>query len=798
MWRGISDPPGAARLVVSVAAGLAAAFATSRLPRRARTPLLALALAAAPLIPVYSGRALLLLALQGPVMVLVAAGSLGLALARSLSVGVPRLRGAGLFLAAFAFNAVLAARIPGAAGPQGDEPHYLLMAQSLASDGDLDLSDDLADGEYSRFYSGRLAGHISENSPPGRLYSIHSPGLAFLVLPAYALGGHRGAQLMLCVLAAVAGLLVHRVVRAALDDQAAALTWALFTFTPPVPIYAVTIYPETPAILGTAYFLWTARGSPGWRQAMGAAAAAGALAWLHSKFVPLGALGLAFTLLRPCSWRVRAAATGAFAAMVAGVLWYFHAHYGVASLYAAIGPADLDLRRLPRNMAALFFDRQFGLFAFAPVWLMALPGAALLLRARPADAIRALALASVPIAAAAAYVGWWGGAAPPARYLVPALPAIALLAAPALRARKEAAAVLGVCGLVLALLAAGAPRILHNRADGESLLLRNLAPGVDLDTLLPSFFERGPETAVLTLTLLGALALAWRFRLLGLVAGAAAYLVVAGAMRERPLIDQRLATEDIVDRWDGDGSWAGPMGPPNLRTLAMPIELQRGPWVIAGGEYRHSRRTGLPPGSYRMDLRASAADPGPYRMRVELHAGELPLGQAVLTDVEPRAVFPVLLPAGARQIGVTAIGQAGLARLEKASLVPEALVRRRRRGEFPNPLRATTDRYRVGGPLVRATALDRSEPEGDGFRVAGDGGRFLVDGPTAGSARVEIRRASLRPGDEVRWGERILPLGTGLESVIVLPLADGEDLGRASVVPVDIRAPGAWVRFSAP
>jgi len=32
--------------------------------------------------------------------------------------------------------------------------------------------------------------------------------------------------------------------------------------------------------------------------------------------------------------------------------------------------------------------------------------------------------------------------------------------------------------------------------------------------------------------------------------------------------------------------------------------------------------------------------------------------------------------------------------------------------------------------------------------------------------------------------------------VLVLPMAEGADLGRASVVPVRVRAPGAWVRFS--
>jgi hypothetical protein len=797
VWRGMSAPPSVLRLVLSLAAGLAAAVATRKSPRRWRTPLIALALAGAPLIPVYTGHALPLLALQGPVLSFVAGGAIALALARRMAVGEPgHMPGLLLFGAAFAFYAALGARIPGPAGPQGDEPHYLTMAQSLWSDRDLDLTDEFANAEYAPFYAGTLSGHISENSPPGTAYSIHSPGLALLVLPAYAAFGHRGAQLTLAALAALAGVLVHRVVRAAVDERAAAITWALFAFTPPVPIYAVTLYPETPAVAATAYFLWTGRGRPGWREALGAAATAGALGWLHSKFVPLGALGLAFTLLRPCAARVRAAAVALFVVMVSGVIWYFHARYGQASLFAAIGPADLDLQRLPRHVLALFFDRQFGLFAIAPVWLMALPGAVLLFKARTGDAIRALVLASVPIAAGAAYVGWWGGSAPPARYVIPALPAIALAAAPAFRARKDMAVVLGACGLVLVGLAADAPRILHNRGDGESLLLRNLAPAVDLDAFLPSFFDRDAATLVLTLTLLAAFALAWRFRLLGLVAGATAYVLVAGTLRDRPLVDRRLATEDIIDRWE-PGRWAGPMGPPSLRTLAMPLELQRGPWVLAAGEQRNSRRTGLPPGAYRVELRASAVEPGPFRMAVDVYAGELLLGQAVLTDEQPSVAFPLLLPAGVRQLGLTAMGEAGRARLDDARVVPEAVVPRHRRDDYPYPQRAIAELYRVGGPLVRATAVDRSEPEDGGFRLAGAEGAFLVDGPSAASVRIDVRRLSERAGDEVRWGGRVVPLGSGVTSVLVLPLAEGEDLGRASVVPVRVRARDAWVRFSA-
>jgi len=796
-WRGMSAAPGPLRILLSLAAGALAALAMQRSPRRWRTPLIGLALAGAPLVPVYTGHVLPLLALQGPVLSFVAGASVALALARRMADARPgRVRGRVLFVAAFTLYAALATRIPGPAGPQGDEPHYLTMAQSLWSDRDLDLTDEFAGAEYARFYAGTLSGHISENSPPGRLYSIHSPGLAFLILPGYAAFGHRGAQLLLSALAAVAGVFVYRVVRDALDERTALVTWALFALTPPVPIYAVTLYPETPALAATAFFLWTGRGRTGWGRALGAALVAGALGWLHSKFVPLGALGLLFTLMRPCAGRVRAAAALLFAALVAGTLWYFHALYGSASLFAAIGPADLDLQRLPRNVLALFFDRQFGLFAIGPVWLLALPGIVMLFRMRLGDTIRVLALASVPIAAGAAYVGWWGGSAPPARYVIPALPALALAAAPAVRARKGMAVVLGACGFVLVGLAAQAPRILHNRGDGESLLLRNLAPAVDLDAFLPSFFDRDAATLVLTLTLVAAFALAWRFRSAGLAVGLAGYVLVAGTLRDRPLVDRRLATEDVVDRWE-PGQWSGPMGPPSLRSLAMPLELQRGPWILAAGEQRNSRRTGLPPGAYHVELRASSAEPGPFRLAASLYAGELSLGEAVLTDAQPSAVFPLLLPGGVRQLGLTAMGEAGRARLDHALVVPEALVPRHLRDDYPYPLRAIAELYRVGGPLVYATAVDRSEPEDGGFRLGGPEGAFLIDGPPAASVRVDVRRASGQAGDELRWGRRVVPLGAGATSVLVLPMAAGEDLGRASVVPVRLRAREAWIRFRA-
>src|SRR5205823_11073603 len=118
--------------------------------------------------------------------------------------------------------------------------HYLVMAQSLWSDGDLDLTDEFANQEYAAFFPGRLLPHPSPSTPAGHLYSLHSPGLPLLILPGYALGGLRGAQLVLAAMAALTGVLVYVVVRAAAGESAAAITWALFAFTPPIAIYAVS------------------------------------------------------------------------------------------------------------------------------------------------------------------------------------------------------------------------------------------------------------------------------------------------------------------------------------------------------------------------------------------------------------------------------------------------------------------------------------------------------------------------------------------------------------------------------
>jgi hypothetical protein len=804
LWRGMSDPPGAGRLLLAAAIGIAGAALLRRRPAAVRRPLLILLLAAAPLVPLFTGRGLVLLALQGPALVLVASAALAVALVRAAAeAGAPpaRVPGGLLFAAVFLFYALLGTRLPGPAGPQGDEPHYLVMAQSLLSDGDLDLRDEFKHREYSGFFAGTLQPHTSPRSPAGRTYSIHAPGLAALLLPAYALGGHLGARLFMSALAALTALLVHRLVRdVSIHPGAATAAWAILAFTPPLALYAVALYPEVPAALATAAFLILARRDPGWGGAILAAVVASALPWLHPRLLPLAGLGLALTLARRCPWAARVSAAAVFAASLSLLLLFFRSLYGRASLAAAYGPGfstDVTPARAPWGAAALLLDRQFGLLAVAPVFVLALAGGAALLRWRPGDATRAALLGGATFLTGASFSMWWGGACPPARFVVPALPALALALAPALHARRDAAAALGGIGLALVAVAADAPRALHNRADGESALLRVLAPALDLDGLLPSFVLGGPQAPLLALSLAAAATLAlwrgWR----GLMVGALGYAALAAGLRTEPLIDRRLATLDLLEAWE-PRRLAGPMGPPALEDLRVPLDLRSAPWQVRERDVLTSRRIDVPPGSYRLEVvgRALAAERGARVARLDLVAGELALGSAYLQEGEAAPLLPLLLPAGARRLALVASGVQGTALVEEARLVPQQLVPRGRREDFAWLRVPEPDRYRVGAGDVRTTCLDRSEPEGEGFRLQGQGGSFLVESGRGAEVIARVTRPRPSASDALSWGARRVPLGTARELEVRLPPGEGIALGDTAVVPVRLSAYGAWITFS--
>lgn len=370
----------------------------------------------------------------------------------------------GVVVAAWAMIAIPARPTVGAR-TTADEPQYLLSALSLAEDHDLSIGDELAAQRYRPFHEVALPTQ-TQVLPGGRQISPHDPLLPVLLAVPMGLGGWAAAKATLAVLAGVlAGLLVwtaHR--RFAVPLGVAAGTVVAFGVAAPLSAYATQVYPELPAALAVTVAIAALTGERRGRDLVVFAAAVVALPWLGVKYVPVaGVLAAVATFLLVSAGR-RRAALGVLAGLGVAGLAYVVVHrllYGGWTVYAAgdhfaggeltvMGDRPDRLGRT-RRLAGLLLDRGFGLAAWMPGYLLAVPALAALARRRPPGW---LALAA-PLAAGwatATWValtmhGWWW----PGRQVVVVVPCLVLAVAwwagrvPAVRTLVAAAGAIGAC-----------------------------------------------------------------------------------------------------------------------------------------------------------------------------------------------------------------------------------------------------------------------------------------------------------------------------------------------------------------
>jgi hypothetical protein len=268
----------------------------------------------------------------------------------------------------------------------GDEPHYLLAAESLLDDGDVDVKDEYAARAYDDFYPYDLDRHGEETE--GRLHEPHGIGFPLLILPAYAVGRAEGVELFLAAVAALAVALAYRLALRVAPDPWAIGAAAVAGLSPPFLAYGSAVYPELSAgaaLAGATLLALRLDERPGWRAAFGCFALLGMLPWLGTKFALPGlVIGLfaARTLWRA---RRRTLAVGAVELSlfsVALMVGINEALYGGPTPYSAevAGESATDasfpggyLERSYR-LVALFLDREYGLLRWAPVFVLVFVG----------------------------------------------------------------------------------------------------------------------------------------------------------------------------------------------------------------------------------------------------------------------------------------------------------------------------------------------------------------------------------------------------------------------------------------
>jgi hypothetical protein len=437
--------------------------------------------------------------------------------------------------------------------PRGDEPHYLIITQSLLYDGDLRIENNHARVDYAAYFPVELRPDYLRRGTDGEIYSVHAPGLPALVLPAFAVGGYPAVVVFLILVSglgsAVSWWTVWLLTR---RTGAAWVGWAAVAWSSTFVFHTFKVFPDGVAAVGVSIGVWALlvplAGSP-WRwTAFGAVLAW--LPWLHTRYSVLaGVLGLTIGARLLRSERPSRNLMALLAVPIASAAgWFasFWAIYGTLDPRAPYGGyIQSSVAYIPKGLVGLLFDQEFGLVAYAPSFLVALAGLAVLIAAPsrvvpPPERARwravgiALLVVVVPyVLLAAAYRMWWGGASAPARFLAPVTLALAVPAGAwwvALRhpsSRLFALASVAVSGVVLlALITGDRGYLAFNPPDGYALLLDWAFRTADVAHAMPSVFRHVPATVfTLVLVWVGALVAAWLV-LVGLA---------RGVVRSRPL-----------------------------------------------------------------------------------------------------------------------------------------------------------------------------------------------------------------------------------------------------------------------
>jgi hypothetical protein len=580
-----------------------------------------------------------------------------------------------LFIGAASFRMTLTPILPG-----GDEPHYLVLAQSLWRDHDLKIENNHDRGDYREYFARDLAPHYLTRGADKEIYSIHPIGLPLLIAPVYALGGYRAVVLALVLVGALAAAAMWRFTRDLTGSaMSATIAWIAVVFSVPFVFNSMSVYPE---IVGAgcvlAAFLtgWPRNGDGGDSLARWwvAGVCLASLPWLATKYVFMtAALGLvlagrAWAIPGRGRWwpprdgwlpRVAALAVPGLASFVAW-LAFFKWIWGAASPAAPYGA--MTQTRAPYLITGgpgLIFDQEYGLLAYVPVLVVALWGWWGMLRTggtRRRLAIESIAVVAALLAAVGAFRIWWGDASPGR----PIVAALLLWAIPLACHFADAADRPGRRAWTLTLLAVGCVMttaalfiegglLVASSRDGLSRLLQWLGGSSDLWTLAPSYIAHELPFAIgmsLVWLVLAGVAVWWVDRVSGRGSatrlGPALLRATLAACTLVPLAGTLFpaviggALQDPVPAWarsrspllDGFSSTARP-----IAVRYDPISVHPAVDVLSDVRFRASpgewkdpppvplllnMRLSLPAGRYRVSLRFAPLPLGEHRLGMRI------------------------------------------------------------------------------------------------------------------------------------------------------------------------------------
>ncbi len=362
----------------------------------------------------------------------------------------------------------------------GDEPRYVRMTASLLHDGDANIenAEELigrraepleflfhvlgwipasfrtAGEAVSSLLGSEPAGSATWLGGPviegrkGGTYYVFLPGLPLLLVPLMAIDSWLHPErltltLYTClVLGVVLTLLLARLVEPLIGSRVRACGLAVaMSLTLPLFFYHFQIYTEVPAAVCLTAMLLVLFSTRLTRSGLLAFAVAGAfLPWLHAKYLPIW--GISVLALAWKGWQEKADFRQVgFALSVACVGLGLYCLYGFHITGSLMPDAIWVTRGYAREatvasastLPGLYYtlvDRAEGFLVYAPMYVLAVPGALALGRRSRFAFVLSLAIAVPYLLVAASHdQGGAGAWSPTTRYMVPLLPVFALFLA---------------------------------------------------------------------------------------------------------------------------------------------------------------------------------------------------------------------------------------------------------------------------------------------------------------------------------------------------------------------------------
>ena len=486
-------------------------------------------------------------------------------------------------------------------GLDGDEPHFLLIAHSLAYDLDVELTNNYQQQDSLRFVDRVLEPSWADPvRADGLAFSRHSPLFPLLLVPGYRLAGKHGGLITMALLTAIASWLAYRLAKRYWPGHGSQVvwSWALLSLTPPLLLYSHQLWVEVPAMLMLLVALLQIRTleetpAPHGRASIVLIAVLILLPALKLRFLLLTASLIALAWWRSGRSRRILLGSGLGLATLAGALLainrlttgkWLRDH----SFEQLVGIQASQPIEYLRGATGLFWDCAFGLFAANPTWLLLIPALILVARQRPPIAFDLLVLGLPYLAVIAPRAEWYGAWSPPFRFGIVLLPLLAIALVPLLAragtvgAQTTRSASIAA-GALLSLLWLAEPGWTYNLATGTSHLLDHLAMlwSADAARFFPSQVRLRTASWLVPLLIGAAVVVFWwwpRRRAVAPVTGVALLLVALAAV---PLA-ARLAPTRVIEMEDHHLSQRGGELYPEAWAPYRP--RFRGGWRLRSGE----------------------------------------------------------------------------------------------------------------------------------------------------------------------------------------------------------------------